>query len=263
MNDRSCPYRLTLPLRQGALVSVFAAEDADGAAVIVKRLNGEASSADPLGTRRFEREIALSTSMDHPGLPRVHDHGRDWIAFEYLEQPLSDIGRKARFASAAGVRWLIAQLADILAYLHSRGVVHRDLKPAHVLFRGDHPVLIDLGVAGLVCDDPLEGTEFVGSPAWMAPEQMAGAKPAPSADVWSLCAIGASLIRKSPLFSGSADDVLETRKRNEASAIRLADDLPEAPQFTALINAGFGPAGARPRAAEIALALSSPADIRR
>lgn len=262
MRDRPCPYRLVLPLRRQGLVHVFQAEDAHGEAVIVKQLNGNAAVADPLGKRRFEREIALSIAIDHPGLPRVRDHGRDWVAFECLQTPLSDSGTQKRFASTTWIKSLIAQLAETLAYLHARGIVHRDLKPAHVLFRRDRAVLIDLGIAGLVSNDVLEGIEFVGSPAWMAPEQITGAKPKPSADIWSLCAIGASLLRSAPLFSGSADEVLEIRKYG-LSAPWLADRLGDDPHFAALLKAGLGPAETRPRADEIVRALSSHGDVRR
>src|SRR5690606_31967477 len=99
-----------------------------------------------------------------------------------------------------------------LAYLHARGIVHRDIKPAHVMFFGARPVLIDLGAAGLAGEDPLEGSEIVGSPAWMAPEQLSGAAPAPSADIWSLCAVMMWLLTGVRPFSGQADDVLRQRR---------------------------------------------------
>ncbi|MGO4836706.1 protein kinase, partial [Rhizobiaceae sp. 2RAB30] len=174
--------------------------------VVVKMLGAAANSADPVGKNRFAREIALGVGGRHPGLAKVHAYGRNWIAFELLEPPGD------RLSKPGGLRRLVAQLAATLAYLHARGVVHRDVKPAHVMFREEQPVLIDLGVAGLIADDPLEGKEMVGSPAWMAPEQILGAKPAPSADIWSLCAVGASIAKGAPLFHGTTDAVLKERR---------------------------------------------------
>jgi serine/threonine protein kinase len=244
-------------IRQGTLASVFEGIDAEGFA-IVKQMSAQRAAGDPIGVARFEREIALSTMTSHPGLARVSGHASNWIAFERLELPAADERRRDWLATPAGIRHLIGQLAEVLAYLHSRGIVHRDVKPANILLRGEQPVLIDLGIAGFVADDWLDGTELVGSPAWMAPEQIAGAKAAPSADIWSLCAVGAALSRGRPLFSGSADDVLTLRMSGEADEAYLSAHVEGDAQLTEILEAGLGLAEKRPRAAEIAAALSKP-----
>lgn len=252
------PYRQTRLLRKGALTEVFHAVGTDGEEVIVKRLNRrEGVAADPVGIRRFEREIALSMALDHPGLARAASHGDSWIAFECLEHPLVGLDRQNLLATPGDVANLIATLGETLAYLHSRGIVHRDVKPTHVMFRGKQPVLIDLGIAGLMGDDSLDGTELVGSPAWMAPEQIDGAKPEPSADVWSLCAVGLTLLRGRPLFSGSAEEVLNQRRNKTHDPVFLSDYLERAPGLKAILKAGLGEAGSRPSAAAIASTLRS------
>jgi serine/threonine-protein kinase len=256
MDGDLIPYREMRILREGSVTTVFHAVDDDGADVIVKRLNHvKDATIDVLGIRRFEREIALSMTLDHPGLARVVSRGGHWIAFEYLEHPFANDERQKLLATTAGIASLVGALGEILAYLHSRGIVHRDVKPAHVMFRGKQPVLIDLGVAGLMGDDPLDGTERVGSPAWMAPEQIAGAKAEPSADIWSLCAVGAALVRGRPLFSGSAEEVLNQRKNNVHELICLSEYLEDAPVLKALLEAGLGDVATRRSAAEIAAAL--------
>jgi serine/threonine-protein kinase len=252
------PYRILRTLRRGHAASVVEATGAEGAPVVVKLANPAAHGADALGAKRFEREIALCAALPHPGLARVLGHGDGWIAFEHLDAPLSDEGVRKRHAPPGAARLLLARLAATLAHLHAQGVVHRDVKPAHVMFRADVPVLIDLGVAGLVADDPLEGTEFVGSPAWMAPEQMDGAAPDEAADIWSLCAIGLWLAAGRALHEGSADDVLAARRGGRgpdpaAMPIPVADPL-----LASILRAGLGPAQDRPRAAAIALALAGP-----
>ncbi len=279
----SCPYELIRLLRAGTTVSVHEAFDGP-TPVVVKTLQAETTPADPVGKSRFAREIALAVGGRHPGLAKVHAHGRNWVAFERLEhfrlssnrgnalsvcsyaipgaKPLRTFAGIAleppgdRLTKPGGLRRLVAQLAATLAYLHARGVVHRDVKPAHVMFRGEQPVLIDLGVAGLVTDDPLEGKELVGSPAWMAPEQILGAKPAPSADIWSLCAVGASIAQGAPLFHGTADAVLAERRGTVQTEVRLAGLLDDQ-RLVTLLEAGFGPAQDRPTAAEMARELLS------
>lgn len=245
-------------LRQGALASVFEGVGDDGGAVVVKQVSPEPAAADPIGVKRFEREIALATMTSHPGLARVVGHGAAWIAFERLEPAAADDVRRASLATLAGIRALTGQLAEVLAYLHARGIVHRDVKPGHVMFRGKQPVLIDLGIAGLVAEDPLDGTELVGSPAWMAPEQLTGTKAAPSADIWSLCAVAAALVCGRPLFSGSADDVLDLRRKSSADAAYPLAHVDDDAQLTAMLKAGLGPAETRPRAVDIAATLCQP-----
>lgn len=246
----SCPYELIRPLRTGSTVSVH--EAVDGATpVVVKALDEAVASADPIGRRRFAREIALGVGGRHPGLAKVYCHGQGWIAFERLEPPGD------RWVRPGGLRRVVARLAAVLAYLHARGVVHRDVKPAHVMFRDEQPVLIDLGVAGLIADDPLDGKEMVGSPAWMAPEQILGACPAPSADIWSLCAVGASLAQGAPLFRGTAEAVLAQRRDAAGHDIRLAELL-EDRRLAMLLEAGLGTAESRPTAAEMARELLQP-----
>lgn len=239
------------------MTTIFHAVDDNGAEVVVKQLNHENDAIDLLGLRRFEREIALSTIIDHPGLARVTDHGTNWVAFECLEHPAANDERKKLLASPTGISGLIGDLGEVLAYLHARGVVHRDVKPAHVMFRGSQPVLIDLGIAGLMGDDPLDGAELVGSPAWMAPEQIAGAKAAPAADIWSLCAVGAALVRGKPLFSGSVEEVLNQRRSKTRDPVCLSGYLENAPGLKAILEIGLGEAGSRPSAAAIAAALRS------
>jgi serine/threonine protein kinase len=211
---------------------------------------------DAIGVRRFDREVALGVTVKHPGLAYVFGCGPDWIAFERLEHPNSNSERRRRLTTLLGIRELLGQLAQTLAYLHSHGIVHRDVKPGHILFRDHQPVLIDLGAAGFIADDPLAQSELVGSPAWMAPEQIEGAGPAPEADVWSLCALGVALVRGKPLFRGSAADVLEQRRRTNASAMLLGACFDDDPQFLELMRAGLDVPERRPSAAEIATAVA-------
>lgn len=261
MEKEPFPYRPLNLLREGPSASVFEAQDCDGGLVVIKRANPDGLRADPLGSRRFERELRLASTLHHPGLATVRAQGDDWIAFERLGPSLRDEDMRKRFAAPDMVRSLIADLAGTLAFLHARGIVHRDVKPAHVMFRGDRPVLVDLGVAGLVAGDPLEGEEIVGSPAWMAPEQAAGARPAPTADVWSLAALCAWLVLGTPPYEGSADDVLDMRRRGAPPAFRYRGLRRIGGSLADIIEAGLGEVAGRPSASRIANTLL--ADVRR
>ncbi len=164
-------------------VSVDVAQAPGGHAAILKRI--DLATADHVARLRFERERRMARTMIHPGLANRLGDGEGWIAFERLPLRLED--RPDVFGQPSARTALLAGVAGILAYLHGRGVVHQDLKPAHVLFRQTgEVVLVDLGSAGLVSGDPIAGYEAVGAEAWAAPEQLAGAPPTAAADLWSL-----------------------------------------------------------------------------
>ena len=164
-------------------VCVHRASAPDGRAAVVKRL--DAGAADPIAALRFTREQRLAAILRHPGLATCLGSGEGWLAFEALDGPLdSPLAGGVDRANAVAV---LRSLALTLAYLHGRGVVHQDVKPAHVFREASgRVVLIDLGTAGLMSDDPLVGREAVGAPAWASPEQLDGAPPALAADLWSL-----------------------------------------------------------------------------
>ena len=232
-------------LRSSRSFDIYEAIDDAGRKVVVKRARHLAG----LDRKRFQREQRLGRALRHDGLAAVFGEAPDWIAFERLEGSLLE-----RPAGVPGLAAL-AEVAEALAYLHALGIVHRDLKPAHIMFRCDRAVLIDLGVAGLVgSEDPLDTGEMVGSPAWMAPEQMLGAMPAPSADIWSFSALAHRLLAGRALHTGTADAVIEARRagaepKPDFSSLadrRLADAL----------HAGFAAPEDRPSARELAEALA-------
>jgi serine/threonine-protein kinase len=232
-------------LRRGSSSDIYAAIDAAGRKVVVKRARDLAG----IGRERFERERRLGRALRYDGLAAVLGDAPDWIAFERLDGSILE--------PPAGIAPLAAlkDVAETLAYLHARGIVHRDLKPAHILFRGRRAVLIDLGVAGLAGGTGrLDTSEIVGSPAWMAPEQMLGAEPAPSADIWSLSAVAHRLLAGRPLYSGTADAVLDARRAGAEAKpdfSGLADR-----RLAEALNAGFAAPEDRPSARELAAILA-------
>lgn len=220
-----------------------------GEPVVVKRFAG---TDDTIAPRRFERERRFARLLAHPSLPRLVAEGDDWVAFEALENRLD-----APVAhSADTVRAWLAPLADALAFIHARGIVHRDIKPAHVLFCGDTPVLIDFGIAGTP-DDDLQLAEFSGTPAWMAPEQLFGGPVGPAADIWSFAALGLFLLTGEKPYAGDAETVLRLRRAGEGPGFAIPETLErDDPVLAGLLRAGLGPAAGRPAAADFARFLA-------
>jgi len=235
-------------LRASGPVPVYRAVVA-GEPAVVKRLAG---IEDAIARRRFERERRFAHLLPHPSLPRLLGEGEDWIAFEGLEDRISDV---RRHAGPARVRALLAEIADALAFVHARGIVHRDIKPEHVLFRGEKPVLIDFGIAGTPGDD-LQQMELSGTPAWMAPEHLSGSLAFPSADIWSFSALGLFLLTGEKPYAGDAETVLRLRRAGAEPAFRMSVTLEqEDPVLTGLLKAGLGPAADRPAASDFARLL--------
>lgn len=220
-----------------------------GDQTVVKRLT---DAGDIIALRRFERERRFARLLRHPSLPRLLAEGDDWIAFDALEAR----SLQHRGLDPAAVRAILLPLADALAFIHARGIVHRDIKPAHVLFRGATPVLIDFGIAGTP-DDDLQQAELSGTPAWMAPEQLFGGAVGPAADIWSFSALGLFLLTGEKPYAGDADTVLRLRRAGEPPAFAMpATCVREDPALAGLLKAGLGPAAGRPAAADFVRRLT-------
>ncbi len=180
-------YVLLRELGRGGAGTVYLAEDARlGRRVAVKVLHPRPGEAPPA---RLLAEVQAAVAVAHPGIVRIFDVDpeRGVVVMEHLAGgSLRDRlvpGEPVPPAAAAG---LARGLAEALAVLHRRGVIHGDLKAGNVLFRGgaglSEPVIADFGLAR----EAGGGRRPAGTLAAMAPEVRAGAAPTPAADVWAL-----------------------------------------------------------------------------
>lgn len=141
----------------------------------------------------FLAQAAIAGSLEHPGIARVHDAGVEgavaWLAMEPVAgTDLQRYTQPARLLPAAVVLGLLERVAQALAHAHGRGVFHRDLKPANVIvdWAGDAVKLVDFGIAHAE-GGVRTGTGVVpGTPAYMAPELLAGAAPDARSDLYAL-----------------------------------------------------------------------------
>ena len=174
----------------GGMSRVFVAKDkALGRTIVVKVLPPDLAAG--VNRERFRREIQLAAQLQHPHIVQLLSAGESgellWYTMPYIdgESLRAAIERKKAF-SVKEVTRILHDVLDALGYAHKRGVVHRDIKPANILTQGSHALITDFGVAkALTAALPGAGVGFttagmaIGTPSYMAPEQLAGD---PSAD---------------------------------------------------------------------------------
>jgi tetratricopeptide (TPR) repeat protein len=184
-------YRLERELAGGGMSRLFLATDLSlDRAVVVKVLPPEL--AGEVNAARFQREIAVAAHLQHPHIIPILSAGADesllyytmpYVEGESLQQRMA---REGALPTVDTYR-LLAEIADALAYAHTRGIVHRDVKPSNIMIAGEHAVLVDFGVAQAVEEAiDITGGHFVGTTQYMAPEQFTSSDVDGRADVYSL-----------------------------------------------------------------------------
>ncbi|MFS2292379.1 MAG: ABC transporter substrate-binding protein [Actinomadura sp.] len=182
-------YRLTGLLGEGGQGAVYLGEDEAGRRVAVKLLHAR-FSGDPKARARFAAEVATAKRVSAFCTARVLDSDvegdRPYIVSEYIEGPsLSEVLAADGPLRGAELDRLAIGTMTALAAIHQAGVVHRDFKPANVLLAPDGPRVIDFGIARALDATGTMSSTAVGTPAYMAPEQISGAQVGPAADVFA------------------------------------------------------------------------------
>jgi serine/threonine protein kinase len=183
-------YELGELLGRGAMADVYRGHDKmldRPVAVKLFRLD-----PDPMTRRRFHDEARALARLSHPGLVGVYDvdthHGRPYLVMQLITGQSLQTRMLAGPMEAGQVREIGTVLAGALAHAHSRGVVHRDVKPSNILLGDDgEPYLGDFGIALVLGAARLTKTnEIIGTPAYLAPEQVLGEDVGPGVDVYAL-----------------------------------------------------------------------------
>ena len=207
-------YRVEKELGGGGMSRVFMAEETRLARhVVIKVLPPDL--ALEMRVDRFNREIQLSASLQHPHIvPLLAAGGQEDVLYYTMpfvegESLRARLSREGELPVRDAVR-ILKDVADALAYAHARNVVHRDIKPDNVLLSGNHAVVADFGVAKAVSQAKTEsGLTSVGvalgTPAYMAPEQAAGDPNIDHrADIYAFGAMAYEMLTGHPVFAGMA-----------------------------------------------------------
>ncbi|MBA3718443.1 MAG: serine/threonine protein kinase, partial [Actinobacteria bacterium] len=217
-------YRPIKPLGGGSSGSVWLARDErSGLDVALKIVPREGKTG-----ARAEREAGAAAKLRHRRCQRIYEQASDgrhvYIAYQYVPGSTLREATRAGKLSDAGTVEAAAQVLEGLAHAHSRGIVHRDVKPANVLLE-DGPELairlLDFGLARFAEADTLTAVGDVpGTLAYISPERLRGEAASPASDVWSVgVMLWEGLAGRHPFWAPS---LLATSKKIESGAPSLA-----------------------------------------
>jgi len=196
-------------LKKDTVSSVYLANHIFLSKKILLKTLSKKDIQDPVWLERFKREAKILAKLDHPNVIRVLDFGSNhndyYISFEYFESANLRNALKQRALSQPEKLDLFDQLIMGLAVAHQNGIVHRDIKPENILIDDDLRLKVaDFGLAITTEENLLTAkSSIVGTPAYMSPEQIRGAKLTPSSDLFSLGIVAFELFCGYNPFLGS------------------------------------------------------------
>jgi eukaryotic-like serine/threonine-protein kinase len=230
-------YQPRGPLGAGGFATVYRAYDPVLDREVALKILHPHLATDPEIRERFVREGQALARVHHPNIVQIHDagnaEGTTYLAMQLVEgRSLDVIVRERGPLPLHDVVAMAEQIAAALAAVHARGLTHRDIKPVNILI--EHitwrAVLLDFGVARPVDSRGAATGWLVGTPGFMAPEQLDPESPAtPRTDVYQLAATLYALLAGRPPFTGSTSDVLNAILSQPPRDLgKLRPDLPAA-----------------------------------
>lgn len=233
-------YRIDSEIGRGSMGAVYLGRDPQlGRPVAIKTMalsRGFAREQIGEARERFFREAETAGRLHHPDIVTVFDAGETgdlaWIAMEYVKgEDLQRHTAAAKLLPAVQVLEITARVAEALSYAHAQGVVHRDIKPANVMVGLDSGLVkvMDFGVARVDDASRTRTGIVLGTPSYMAPEQMAGRRTDGRSDLYSLGVMLFQLLTgRLPHEGGSMAELMRGIVNEPAPDLRsLRPDLPQ------------------------------------
>jgi serine/threonine protein kinase/DNA-binding SARP family transcriptional activator len=230
-------YRLRQQIGAGGMGQVFGADDMETGQQVAVKIMFARTEADATAMIRFQREALVLSRLAHPNIVKIHDSFVDeYSGFLITElvygESLQDVMRGGAL-TLARIQGILLQVLDALECAHGRGIVHHDIKPANILLDShDRVTITDFGIASLIrpANEPSLTTTGMrmGTPLYMAPEQIQGKAVDARSDLYSLGAVLYELVTGRPPFRGP--DALSVAMQHHSEAPRAPSifrgDLP-------------------------------------
>jgi serine/threonine protein kinase len=194
IGDQLDHYRIDALVATNIHASIFRGVDLNNGAVVAIKVPHVELELDPVFYERFRREQDIGQKLSHPGVMKVlpsEHHSRDYIVMEWINgRPLRDIlAEQGKLPQDRATRIAIG-ICDALAYVHSHGVVHRDLRPGHIMVdSNDHIKLINFGLASQVAANRITFTSLapeLSTVSYASPEEIRGRRCDARSDVYSI-----------------------------------------------------------------------------
>jgi eukaryotic-like serine/threonine-protein kinase len=194
VGDRLDQYQLVELLARSGMASIFKGTDTETGRPVALKIPHVQFESDVVFSERFRREEEMGQRLDHPNIVKIlepREKSRMYMAMEYVHgKSLRAIMREKEPIPTEKALDIARQLAGALQYLHENGVVHRDIKPENVLLTDAGQVkILDFGIALFASERRLTWmglSNAVGTPDYMAPEQIRGRRGDPRTDVYAV-----------------------------------------------------------------------------
>ena len=220
-------YRIVGRLGEGGMGIVYCGRSADGETAAIKVIRPEYAN-EAAFRARFRREVQAALRVAGTCTARVlgadTEGSRPYMVTQFVEGPTLQqfVDQRGPITNVALLRALALALAEALMAIHDAGVVHRDLKPSNVILARSGPKVIDFGVARAFDATALtQAGAVVGTPAWMAPEQLRGGTISPCTDVFSWGSVVAFAGLGTPPFGWDRPEALAYRIIHEPPHVRV------------------------------------------
>jgi serine/threonine-protein kinase len=208
--DQLDHYRLDDQVAQGGMASIFRATDLTTGSVVAIKVPHPQVECDPTLFTRFQREAEIGRLLSHPGVVRVLPavkSKRVYFAMEWVSgTPLRLLLAPEKPLEAARAIGIAAAVCEVLDHIHSHGVVHRDLKPENIIVGDDDRIkLIDFGIAAKAGAARVTFGKFserMGTPDYIAPEQVRGKRGDVRTDIYALGIILYEMLTGQKPFEG-------------------------------------------------------------
>ncbi len=216
-------YKIEATLGRGGMAVVYKARQARlDRLVALKVMHGDLAARGENFSERFLREARIAASLNHPNIAHVYDVNKfeecHYIAMEYISG--GDLGDRVKhYIDFDQLVQMMQQVADALDYAHSQGFLHRDVKPANILFRdsGD-AVVADFGIAKAMSSNTemTDVGEVLGTPVYMSPEQSRGKNIDGRSDLYSVAVMVFQILTGKPPYSGDTSLAIAIKHISEA-----------------------------------------------